>query len=554
MGSSPSHVLERAGERAGLDAHVLKIAAVVICGAIMSILDATIVNIALEDIASELHAPLSTVQWTVTGYLLALATVIPLSGWMAERFDARLVWMASVGLFVLGSVLCGLAWSPDVLIAFRVLQGLGGGLIMPVGIILLTQAAGPDRMGRVMSVIGVPMLLGPVLGPVIGGLIVEHVSWRWIFYVNVPVGLAAIALAWRMLESGTAGEAGRLDWLGLLLASPGVALVTFGLSESASAGGFGAVQSWGPIVGGLVLLALFIAHALRTENALIDLRLFRRAGFASAAATVAVVGAALFGALILLPLFFQTARGESALDAGLLLTPQGLGAAAMMPIAGSLTDRIGGGRVALGGLVLLTLGTLPFAFVGAHTSLWLLEGGLVVRGLGLGATMMPSMSAAYAALRRDQVPRATSALNVLQRVGGSLGTAVLTVVLHGRLVSALPGDSGSADLGAARSVSGAARDRLAGPLADAFSSTFWWALPLTVAAAIPAFVLAWRGERPQAEGQEEPAREDRDAAARGGGDRRRSAAAAGHPRGRHDGGRAAGQAARGREPASSGRG
>src|SRR3982751_1894501 len=216
------------------------VAAVVVVGVIMSILDTTIVNVALETLSRELDAPLNTIQWVSTGYLLALATVIPLTGWMSEKFGSRRVWMTSVALFGLGSALCGLAWSAESLIVFRVLQGFGGGMIMPVGMSLLAQTAGPSRVGRVMSVIGVPMLLGPILGPVIGGLIVDSASWRWVFYVNIPIVVVALVLAARVLhpDAGRA-DAGPLDWQGLALLSPGLAAIVFGLSESETHGGLG---------------------------------------------------------------------------------------------------------------------------------------------------------------------------------------------------------------------------------------------------------------------------------------------------------------------------
>src|SRR3954463_14910464 len=209
------------------------VAAVVVVGVVMSILDTTIVNVALETLSRELDAPLSTIQWVSTGYLLALASVIPLTGWMSERFGAKRIWMTSVALFGLGSALCGLAWSAESLIFFRVLQGFGGGMIMPVGMSVLAQTAGPHRIGRVMSVIGVPMLLGPILGPVIGGVIVDNASWRWIFYVNIPIALVALALAARLLHPDSSrADAGRLDTLGLGLISPGLVAIIFGLSQS----------------------------------------------------------------------------------------------------------------------------------------------------------------------------------------------------------------------------------------------------------------------------------------------------------------------------------
>src|SRR4051794_22161485 len=192
------------------------VAAVVVVGVIMSILDTTIVNVALETLSRELDAPLSTIQWVSTGYLLALATVIPLTGWMTERFGSKRIWMISVALFGIGSALCGLAWSAGSLIFFRILQGFGGGMIMPVGMALMTQTAGPHRVGRVMSVIGVPMLLGPILGPVIGGVIVDNTTWRWIFYVNIPIAIFALVLASRVLHADAGrADAGKLDTLGL---------------------------------------------------------------------------------------------------------------------------------------------------------------------------------------------------------------------------------------------------------------------------------------------------------------------------------------------------
>src|SRR5919202_3894510 len=356
------------------------VAAVVIVGVIMSILDTTIVNVALETLSRELNSPLNTIQWVATGYLLALATVIPLTGWMSERFGAKQVWMTSVALFGAGSALCGLAWSAESLIAFRILQGFGGGMIMPVGMSVLAQTAGPTRLGRVMAVIGVPTLLGPILGPVIGGLIVDSVSWRWIFYVNIPIAVVALGLAARLLH-GDAGraDAGRLDWTGFALLSPGLGAIVFGLSETETHGGVTAPIAWVPMVAGAILVALFVRHAWGARRPLIDVRLFRAPGFAAASATTFLLGASLFGAMIILPLYYQVARGESALTAGLLMAPQGVGAAMAMPLAGTLTDRVGGGRVALVGPVLVTVSTVPFASIHPDTPYGLLAAMLVVR-------------------------------------------------------------------------------------------------------------------------------------------------------------------------------
>src|SRR4051794_7049464 len=457
-----------------LGREVWVVAAVVTVGMIMSILDTTIVNVALETLSRQLDATLSTIQWVSTGYMLALATVIPLTGWMSERFGAKQVWMTSVALFGIGSALCGLAWSAESLIGFRVLQGLGGGMIMPVGMSLLTQTAGPARVGRVMAVIGVPTLLGPILGPVIGGLIVDSFSWRWIFYVNIPIALVALGLAARLLHADHGrADAGRLDWLGLSLLSPGLAAIVFGLSEIETHGGIGATIAWGPIVAGVVLVTLFVVHAWRARRPLIDVRLFRITAFSAAVATTFLLAAALFGAMIILPLYYQVARGESALTAGLLMAPQGVGAALAMPIAGRLTDRVGGGRVALVGIVVVTLGTIPFTFLTATTSYVVLALLLVVRGIGMGGTMMPAMAAAFASLERPQIPRATSALNAIQRMGGSIGTALLAVVLQHQIVTQ-PGAGGGGPK-TPGAISEGAPARAAEPPAPAVAHTVWWA-------------------------------------------------------------------------------
>jgi hypothetical protein len=310
--------------------------------------------------------------------------------------------------------------------------------------------------------------------------------------------VVALAMAARLLKADAGrADAGRLDWLGLALLSPGLAGIVFGLSESESHGGFGDSLVWAPIAAGAVLVALFARHAWVAPRPLIDVRLFRDRTFSAAGTTTFLVGAALFGAMIILPLYYQVARGESALTAGLLMAPQGFGAAMAMPLAGKLTDRLGGGRVAVFGLVILTIATIPFAFLEAGTSYTLLAFLLVLRGLGIGSSMMPAMAAAYATLESSAVPRATSALNVMQRIGGSLGTALLAVVLQGEISDRLGGRGG----GTLERLPDGVRARVAEPLADAFAATFWWAVAMSVVALVPATVLAvtQRRERAAAE-------------------------------------------------------
>lgn len=459
---------------------VWRIAAVIVLGSIMSILDTTIVNVALATLHHDLHSSLADIQWVITGYLLSLAVVIPLSGWASRRFGTKPVYLVSIVLFTAGSALCGLAASTTTLIIFRVLQGVGGGMIMPVGQIILAGAAGPRRMGRVMAVTGVPTMLAPIIGPTIGGLLIDSASWRWIFYVNVPIGVIATVLAVRLIP-GAARErshAQRLDVLGLLLLATGLPLLTYGLAEVGTTGSFSSPKVLVSIGASIVLIIAFIVHALRAAVPLLDLRLYRRSTYASASAAMFFLGAALFGVMILLPLYFQNVRHESVLDTGLLLAPQGVGMAMMMPIVGRLTDRVGGGLLAIIGVIVTALIGIPFGLIGANTSFVWLSVEQFIRGIGIGFAFMPAYIAALAALDRSELSDATPQLNVLMRVGGSLGTAVLAVVLQRTLTSA----------GAHPTLAAAA---------GAYGTSFWWGVAFIAVAIVPCVILlrAERGAR-----------------------------------------------------------
>jgi len=455
-----------------IDAYVWRISAVVILGSIMSILDTTIVNVALATLSRDLHCTISQVQWVVTGYMLSLAAVIPVSGWASRRFGAKSVWLVSLVLFVAGSALCGFATSIDELIVFRVLQGLGGGMILPIGQLMMAEAAGPSRMGRVMSIVAVPAMLAPVLGPTLGGVIIENLSWHWIFFVNVPIGFAAVIASVRILPRPKPAAAGNLDALGLALMATGLVLLTYGLAEIGSTGSFTSVKVLVPCIVGLSLVGTFVRHALRVPRPLLDLRLYRRTTFASASFAMFCLGAALFGGLILLPLYWQDIRHESVILTGVLTAPQGLGMALVMPLAGKLSDRHGGGPLALFGVIMTTVTTVPFAFVGVHTSIAFLSVAMLLRGAGIGFAFMPAMAAAFASLERHELSDATPQLNVLQRVGGSIGTALLAVVLQRALVGA---------------ITPAAQ-------ASAYGTAFLWSAGITALAIAPCIILM-RAER-----------------------------------------------------------
>jgi EmrB/QacA subfamily drug resistance transporter len=485
--TEPSTPMPPPSADAGLDRGLMLVASVVVLGAIMSILDVTVVNVAINTLARDFHTTLPTIQWVATGYTLALATVIPITGWAADRFGTKRLYMTSIALFLCGSMLSGLAWSAGSLIFFRVLQGFGGGMLMPAGMTILTRAAGPQRVGRVMAVIGVPMLLGPIFGPILGGWLVDSFSWRWIFFINVPIGAVALTMALRVLPRDIPDAAHRFDWTGLFLLSPGLAAVIYGLAKSGSAGGFGHPEVIVPVVAGALALAAFVRHGLRTPDALIDLRLFANRTFSVASLTLILVIVAVFGGMLLLPLYLQAVRGETAMDTGLLLAPQGFGAMISMPIAGRLADRTGVGRIVPVGLIGVGLSFLGLTRLGADTSYWLFGADLFVMGLGMGATMMPTFTGAMQTLRQRDVSRASTTLNINQQVGASIGTAVLSVLLTHELLARFHGHGGG--IGAAAALPPAARARVAGPMADAFATTFWYALALLIVALVVSAVL-----------------------------------------------------------------
>ncbi len=483
----------------GLDRDTLIVAGVVLLGAIMSILDTTVVNVAIDHLAVAFHASLTTIQWVVTGYTLALATVIPVSGWAADRFGTKRIYMTSLVLFTIGSMASGLAWSAGSLIFFRVLQGAGGGMIMPAVMTILTKKAGPHRMGRVMGVLGVPMLLAPILGPILGGWLVDDASWRWIFFINLPIGIAAFILALIKLDPDAPQPAHRMDWLGMALLSPGLAIFIFGLAESSSYG-FGSLRSWGPTLAGVLLIAAFFVHSWRAPAALIDIKTFARTRAGAAGGTFLLFAISVFGTMLLVPLYYQSVRGASALTAGLLLAPGGIGAMVTMPFSGRLTDRYGPTWLPAAGLPLVAIGLIPFAFVGPSTSYVLLCSFQFVQGLGMGLSMMPNMTAAMQAVPPAAIARTSTAMNIIRQGGASIGTAILSVILASAItsnLSSVPGvhASGSGGISELQNLPANAHAAIAGPLAHAFASTFVWALVLLIVAFIPAAAMALSGWR-----------------------------------------------------------
>ncbi len=478
-----------------LDKDVLMVAGVVVLSAIMSILDVTVVSVAIPTFQAEFEATYAQVAWTMTGYTLALATVIPLTGWAADRFGTKRLFLLALVLFVAGSVLCSLADDITTLVAFRVLQGLGGGMLMPLGMTIMTRAAGPARIGRVMAVLGVPMLLGPIAGPILGGWLIDTASWHWIFLINLPIGIAALVFAAMVLPSDSPEPSESFDFVGMLLLSPGLALFLYGVSSSPETGTLVAAKVLVPAAIGAVLVVAFVFHAFRTVHPLIDLHLFKDRHLTIAVITMSLFAVAFFGASLLFPSYFLQVRGETTLAAGLLLAPQGLGAMVSMPIAGILADRTGAGKIVLVGIALITVGMGVFTQVGPDTSYTLLLGALFVMGLGMGATMMPIMTAALQTLTDHNLARGSTLMNIVQQVAGSVGTAVISVVLTNAYQSRAAADTlvrSAQDPEVAAQLTPGAIAQGLGEMADSFGVAFMVATALIVLTLVPAALLPRR--------------------------------------------------------------
>jgi EmrB/QacA subfamily drug resistance transporter len=446
---------------------VLVQAGILLLGAIAPLLDTTVISVALDTLGREFRVSVATVQWVSSSYLLALVTAIPVTGWAVDRFGARRMWIGALLLFLAGSLLCATAWDIGSLIAFRVLQGLGTGLMLPIMQTLLMRAAGGRNLGRLVSVVTLPALLGPILGPVIGGLVVGHASWRWIFLVNVPICIAAVVLARWRLPSDPSTVRRPLDVIGLLQLTLATVALVYGLAGVAQGTGPATVV---PIAIGVVLLGAFVRHALAVPDPIVDLRLFAGRGFAAAAALMFLSGLGLYGSMFLLPLYYQQSVGASVVAAGLLLAPQGIGGLLARGL-GPVIDRIGPRPIVLLGVVLTVAGTVPFA---VGPSGWVLAVALVVRGIGMSAVNMAVMVGAFDGLTSAQIPHASTATRILQQLGGTFGTAILAVVLQAGSTS--------------------------GPVTAAFDGAFWWAAALCGLAVVPALALPRRSRQGRAIG------------------------------------------------------
>jgi EmrB/QacA subfamily drug resistance transporter len=459
--------VERADDEAKLPPEVRKALLALIVGGIAAILDSTMVTLALHTLVARLHSTDGTIQWVTTGYLLAMAVAIPVTGWAESRWGGKRAWMAALVVFVAGSVLCALSWNAAGLIGFRVLQGFAAGLIFPLMQTLGVKAAGGRASSSLVATVSLPLALGPILGPVIGGVILNWLSWRWLFLVNVPVIAVGLVLAWRLLPADRPDPAAgrpRLDVIGLVLLAPALGGILLGLSNLSADGGIGHAGVLVPLLAGIALLGAFTAWALHAGDRLpvVDIRLLRLRSLGTASAVLFTAGAAMYAGMFLLPLYYQQLHGETVLDAGLLLIPQGVGSLAARFVVGKLVARFGARLVTIASFLVTAVATVPFAFAGPHASLWPLGAVLLIRGFGIGTVLVPPMSVAYRDISPAGIPHATMNTRIAQQVGASFGTAVVAVALQ---------------------------SLLARGAASAFQGAFWWAIGITVAALIPALAL-----------------------------------------------------------------
>lgn len=418
-----------------------KVAAVVMIGSFMSVLDGTIINVAIPALQNYYANPdgslpaYSSVAWTITGYALATAAIIPLTDYGLKSIGHRRMYIGSIVLFTLASVLCALSPSLVVLIAMRVLQGLCGGCIMPVGTALVASVAG-DRLGKMLGLMGIPMLIAPIVGPILGGWLVEIASWQWVFLINVPFGLAATVLGILVLPRAHSSSAGALDIVGVLLMSPGLALTLWGISNAGSGQPISVPVVWAPLIVGLVMVAAFIRHSLHVlTHPLLDLTILRLPSYCTAITLAVLFQTGFTADLLLLPSYFQQVRGLGAMETGLFIAPTGLGALITMPIAANAVDRLPPRKVIPFGMIAMFISILALTQVGPHTNLWYLMAVLMLQGMGIGGTMMPVSTAALQAVPRPEVGNATTLFNIGQQVFGAVGIAIVSVVLAVHLAS-----------------------------------------------------------------------------------------------------------------------
>jgi len=403
-------------------------------GLFMDLLDMTITNVALPRLAEDFNASTTTIEWVVTGYLVSLAIFIPVSGWAGDRFGTKRVFMFALTVFTLSSLAAGFSQSIGQLILFRVVQGVGGGMLTPVGTAMLFRAFPPAERATASAILALPAVVAPASGPVLGGYLVEYQSWHWIFFINVPIGVAGLIFSALFLREEKQPSPGRLDIPGFILSAAGLASVVYALAEAGSRG-FDDTRVMAFGLTGLALLAALAVVELRTDEPMLDLRLFRNKLFAAANTVQLIAQGALQGALFLLPLFLQAEQGLSPLQSGLTTFPQAIGVAMMVRPAEKIYRRIGPRRMMMIGMLGTAITTGLFLQVGLETGQWWIRGIMLLRGFSFAFTLIPLQTATFATIRPQDTGRASAIFNSGRQVAASFGVALLGTVLANRMAS-----------------------------------------------------------------------------------------------------------------------
>jgi EmrB/QacA subfamily drug resistance transporter len=406
----------------------VSISVVYVSAMFMSIMDGTIVNVALPSIGRQFGISGTQVDILVVSYLVSLAVIIPASGWLGDRLGTKRVFLSALALFTLASALCGLANSLGLLVLFRVLQGLAGGALTPVGNTMLIRAFPPAERVQVSRILNIPTVLAPATGPILGGLLVDKLSWHWVFYVNVPIGLLAFLFGLLFLiELNDTAKPG-FDIPGFFLAGIGLALTMYAMSEGPDYGWI-SLNILVTLIVGLLLIAVFVVIELRVADPLINLRLLRNGLFRNSNMVIVLTSAAFLGTLYAAPLFLQEARGVSALTSGLTTFPEALGVIVGVQIGARVYWRIGPRRMMASGIVSAAITLSLLSIMGNTTSLWIMRALMFLIGLSMAQIFLSTQTAAFANITGSNTGDASALYNTLRQVGSAFGVAILSTVI-----------------------------------------------------------------------------------------------------------------------------
>jgi len=415
----------------GLPKEILAAAWAIALGAIAPMLDSTMVNIAIDKLTKDFHTTLDTIQWAITGYVLALAIAVPVSGWLMNKFNGKKIFVGAVIAFGVISVFAGISWDISSFIFFRLLQGFSAGIITPLMSTLLVKTAGPENLGKVMAIVSTPMIFGPILGPVIGGFIVQGASWHWIFFINIFIVLIAAPLMMKTIpDFEPFNKDSKLDILGIIDLSFMSAALIYGITKAADHASFNNSETilWVGI--GLVLAVIYLIYnRIKKNQTVLPMNLFTHKSFLASSIGLFLANISVMGPMLILPLFFQTFRHFTAIEAALALIPQGIGMLVTRPMIGKMIDKIGAKYVVMVSLILSLIGSIPLIFITDKTSMIWISIILFIRGTSFGGIMLPLTSDAYTGLESKQLPEAGVGINIIENLGSSFGSAVIATTV-----------------------------------------------------------------------------------------------------------------------------